>query len=120
MTFDRRELAGIYAGGMLGALARVAIDRAFPAPAGSWPWATLAINVSGTFLLGLVSGLGLSGHALLLAGTAAVGAYTTFSTWMLETHRLAQDAERRAAAINVAVSRGAGLAAVALGRLVGG
>ena len=42
-------------------------------------------------MLGLFAGLALHGDALLLAGTALLGSYTTFSTWMFETHRLAED-----------------------------
>ncbi len=53
-------------------------------------------------------------------GTATLGSYTTFSTWMLETHRPAQDGESGLALANVAVGLIAGLAAVALGRALGG
>jgi CrcB protein len=60
------------------------------------------------------------GDALRLAGTGFTGAYTTFSTWMLETHRLAEEGERGAAALNVAGSLVLGFGAVALGRAVGG
>ena len=57
--------------------------------------------------------------AALLAGTAAVGSYTTFSTWMLETQRLAEEGQLGTAAVNVAASLVAGVAAAALGRLLG-
>ena len=83
------------------------------------PFGTFAVNVSGAFVLGLLDGLALSGNAMLVAGTAAVGAYTTFSTWMFETHRLAEDGEFVAAALNIGVSIVAGLAAVVLGHLLG-
>ena len=55
-------------------------------------------------LLGFISGLTLSHHAALLAGTAFVGAYTTFSTWMFETHRLAEERQFWPAAANIVVS----------------
>ena len=49
---DRRELAAIYAGGVVGALARVGLAQAAPHGAGSWPWATFAANMAGALLLG--------------------------------------------------------------------
>jgi CrcB protein len=107
--------------GGLGAVARFLLDAAISRRAsGAVPLGTLTINVSGAFVLGLVSGLGLSGPALLLSGTATVGAYTTFSTWMLETHRLAEDGQRRSAVVNLVLSLAAGLGAAELGRLIGG
>jgi CrcB protein len=68
---------------------------------------------------GLLTGLALSGDALLLVGTAAVGSYTTFSTWMLETHRLGEDGEVGPAIGNVVVSILVGVGAAALGRVIG-
>lgn len=50
-----------------------------------------------------LTGLALEGNALLLAGTATLGSYTPFSTWMLETHRLGEDGDMRAAGLNVVV-----------------
>jgi len=73
----------------------------------------------GAFLLGLLVGAGIQGHALLLVGTAALGSYTTFSTWMFESHRLGEDGERRLAAANLAVSLAAGLLAAVAGWLIG-
>jgi CrcB protein len=67
----------------------------------------------------VLSGLALSPAAALLGGTAAVGSYTTFSTWMLETERLAEERQRRRAVANIVVSLVLGVAAAALGRLVG-
>ena len=58
----------------------------------------------------------LSGDALVIAGTAAIGSYTTFSTWMLETQRLAEDGEGRSGLANIVVSMGVGLAAAAAQR----
>jgi len=56
-----------------------------------YPLGTLAVNVSGAVILGLLTGLALGHDAALLAGTAVVGSYTTFSTWMLETQRLTEE-----------------------------
>ena len=55
----------------------------------------------------------------LLAGTAAVGSYTTFSTWMLETQRLTEERQHGKALVNIVLSLAAGIAAAALGRLIG-
>lgn len=107
--------------GALGALARLLLEDIVSARLPlAFPLGTLAVNLSGAFLLGLLAGLALTGQALVLAGGATLGSYTTFSTWMLETHSLAADARHRAAAANLLVSLLAGLAAVALGRALGG
>jgi fluoride exporter len=106
--------------GGAGAVARFVVDGAVAERAtGELPVGTLAVNLSGAFLLGVVAGLALKGDALLLAGTATLGSYTTFSTWMLETQRLVEDGEGRVATVNVVLSLAAGLAAVALGRALG-
>jgi CrcB protein len=85
----------------------------------SLPWGTFVVNITGSFVLGLLTGLALSGDALLLVGTAAVGSYTTFSTWMLETHRLGEDGEAGPAIGNVIVSIVVGVGAAVLGRVIG-
>jgi CrcB protein len=101
---------GVAALGGIGAIARFLLDGAVSARDGSgFPWGTLAVNATGSFVLGLV------GTSALL-GTGLLGAYTTFSTWMLETHRLAEDGRRRAAVINVIGSLAVGLFAAWLGR----
>ena len=81
-----------------------------------YPLGTLAVNVSGAVILGLLTGLALGHDEALLAGTAAVGSYTTFSTWML---RLTEERQHGKAALNVAASLAAGVAAAALGQLLG-
>jgi CrcB protein len=78
------------------------------------------VNITGAFLLGLLAGLDLAGDALLLAGTATIGSYTTFSTWMFETQRLGEDGAGAALAVNVVASLACGVGAAALGRVVGG
>jgi fluoride exporter len=111
---------GIAVLGGLGALARFAFDATVAQrTGGTFPWGTLAVNVSGTFLLGFVAGVALTGEALMLAATGLLGSYTTFSTWMLESQRLAEDGEGRAAMLNLLVSLAAGLIAVAIGRALG-
>ena len=70
--------------------------------------------------LGLLVGLAVSGDALLVLGTGFLGGYTTFSTWMVEAQRLGEDSEWRLMWLYLLVSMVAGLAATALGLLVGG
>ena len=86
---------------------------------GGFPWGTFVVNVSGAALLGGVAGAALTGNALILAGTATLGSYTTLSTWMLESHRLAQDDQLGVAVANLLGSLVIGFAAVALGHVVG-
>ncbi len=106
--------------GGTGAIARFLLDGLASARwAGAFPLGTLAVNLSGALALGLLTGLALTGDALVLAGTATLGSYTTFSTWMLEAHRLTEDAELPLALINVVLSLLAGVGAAALGRVLG-
>ncbi|MHA3022923.1 fluoride efflux transporter CrcB [Mycobacterium sp. BMJ-28] len=106
--------------GGAGAVCRFRLDKAVstrvsrPFPAG-----TLVVNVSGAWLLGFVGGLALSPNVALLAGTAFVGAYTTFSTWMLETQRLGEERQLRAAIANIVISVVLGLGAAWLGLTMG-
>ena len=64
-------------------------------------------------------GLAVHGETLVLLGGATLGSYTTFSTWMLQTRRLALDGEASLAILNVVLSLAAGVGAVALGRAIG-
>jgi fluoride exporter len=106
--------------GGAGSVARFLVDGLVSSAAGrDFPFGTLVVNLSGSVILGLLAGLALSDTEALLAGTAAVGSYTTFSTWMLETQRLAEERQLRKAVINVVVSLVLGVAAAALGRLIG-
>ena len=106
--------------GGAGSVARFLLDGAVSTAGGrDFPLGTMAVNVSGAVILGLLTGLALSHTQALLAGTAAVGSYTTFSTWMLETQRLTEERQLRKAVVNVAVSLLLGVAAAAAGRLIG-
>lgn len=108
---------GVALVGGLGALARFWVDGAVSRrTGGGFPTGTLAVNVTGAAVLGALAGAGLGGDAQLVAGTGLVGAYTTFSTWMLETHRLGEDGRRLALAANVVLSLAAGIAATAVAR----
>jgi CrcB protein len=105
--------------GGLGAIARFALDGAVTARLGrQLPFGTLAVNLSGAFALGVLAAT-LSGNAYRIAGTGFFGAYTTFSTWMFESHRLGEDGRLRAGALNIAISLALGLTASWLGRHAG-
>ncbi len=106
--------------GGLGAVARYVVHssivRVDPT---EFPLATFAVNVGGSFLLGLLMGAGAGDDARKLAGTAVLGAFTTFSTWMWETERMVADGERRGAVTGVVTSLLIGLGAAALGVAIG-
>jgi fluoride exporter len=111
--------AGVMLIGGIGSVCRFLVDRAVARRmARSFPFGTLTVNISGALLLGFLGGLALSKDAALLAGTAFVGAYTTFSTWMLETQRLGEERQARPALANIVVSVVLGLAAALLGQWV--
>ena len=106
--------------GGLGAIARFVIDGRVAGLTGrSFSYGTLVVNLSGAFVYGILLGAAVEGTALVLAGVATLGAYTTFSTWMHETHRLVEDGRLRSAALNITVSIALGIAAAVLGRTIG-
>jgi len=89
MRVDRRELAAIFVGGILGALARYGLVEAWPPQPASWPWATFLVNIVGAFALGylttrLQERLPLSAYRRPFLGTGVCGALTTFSTVQVE------------------------------------
>ncbi len=111
--------AGVLLLGGIGSVLRFLVDRAVARRLGRpFPFGTLVVNISGAALLGFLGGLALSKEAALLAGTAFVGAYTTFSTWMLETQRLGEERQVRAAVANIVVSVVLGEAAALLGERI--
>jgi CrcB protein len=108
--------------GGTGSIARFVVDGWVGERAGGggqFPWGTFFVNISGAALLGGVAGAALTGNALILAGTATLGSYTTLSTWMLESHRLAQDDQLVIGMANLLGSLVIGFGAVALGHVVG-
>ena len=112
---------GVVLLGGAGAVLRFLVDRAVARRvARPFPFGTLTVNLSGAVLLGLLSGLALSHHVALLAGTAFVGSYTTFSTWMLETQRLAEERQVWPAVANIVVSVILGVAAAIAGQWIAG
>ena len=113
-------IVGVGLLGGVGAIARFLLDGAVSARVGPFPWGTLAVNLSGALVLGILAGAAVQGDALRLAGTGLIGAFTTFSTWMFESHRLGEDGELRAGVVNLLASLALGIAAVWLGRQIGG
>jgi len=112
-------LAVLVVGG-LGAIGRFLLDSVIAARAGrDFPYGTFTINITGALILGLLTGLAIEGNLLVIAGTATIGSYTTFSTWMFETHRLAEDRELPRALINIGLSLLAGFGAALLGHAIG-
>ena len=94
-AYDRRELAAIFAGGIVGALVRTGLSKAFPASADSWPWPTFAVNIGGALLLGyfvtrLQERLPTSAYMRPFLGTGLCGALTTFSTMQVELFKMIQ------------------------------
>jgi CrcB protein len=111
---------GIGLVGGVGAIARFVLDGALSARFGrAFPFGTLAVNLSGAFTLGVVVGAALDQDAYRLIGTGLIGAFTTFSTWALESHRLGEDGELRLGVLNFAVSLVLGVAAAWAGRHLG-
>jgi fluoride exporter len=107
--------------GGVGSIARFALDGAVAERLGrEFPYGTLVVNVLGAFILGVLAGAVLSVNAYRVAGIGLIGAFTTFSTWSLEAHRLGEDGELRLGAVNFAVSLVLGVAAAWAGQHVGG
>jgi CrcB protein len=84
-----------------------------------FPRGILAGNIVGALALGLVAGAALEGEALVIVAGGGIGSFTTFSTWILDSHRLADANHARLAWLNVGLSLVAGFAAVALGHWLG-
>ena len=109
--------AAICVAGGVGAVLRFVVDGLVRARARTvFPVGTALINVTGSFVLGVLTGLAL-GAVLppeweLILGTGVMGGYTTFSTASVETMRLVQDREYRLALVN-------GFGVLVLGVLVG-
>jgi CrcB protein len=111
---------GVALAGALGAYSRYRLSVAIARwRSSAFPWGTFVVNLTGSFALGLLVGLDLAGDALLVAGTGFLGAYTTFSTWMLEAVRLGEDGRVTTMMWYLAGSMLAGLAVAGTGWLLG-
>jgi CrcB protein len=119
VTADPRELAAIFAGGCVGAVARAEVAEWLPPERAHWPWATFLVNIAGAFMLGyfttrLLERLPFSAYRRPALGTGLCGALTTFSTMQVEILHMLDDGEWVLAAGYAAASVGAGFAAVAV------
>lgn len=117
----------VFVGSALGGMARFGLSGFVGRRVGeTFPWGTLAVNVSGTLLIGFavaVTAAGAAGHAAALWHLAVIGflgSYTTVSSFSLQTLALAQAGEGRRALANVVLSLGLCLAAAGVGMLAGG
>jgi fluoride exporter len=115
--------AGWVAVGLLGgaaAAARFLIDTAFAARSDHpFPLGVLAINLAGTLALGFVAGFALEGEALVILAGGGIGSFTTFSTWILDSHRLSEAGHAHLVWLNLGLSLLAGFAAIVLGHWLG-
>jgi len=117
-------LALLVVAGAVGALLRYEVELAVRRKAGgALPYGTLVINVSGSFVLGLLVGVaahhGLSSQVVTVVGTGLLGAYTTYSTFSVDTVGLAERGRTRAVAATVGATLVLGLGAAAVGLALG-
>ena len=113
--------AGVALFGALGAVARFRVDAAVSGRVGGdFPAGILVVNLTGAFALGVLLGAAVPDRAAFLLGTGFMGGYTTFSTWMVETQRLGEDAELGLAGAYLLGSMLAGLAATGAGWALAG
>jgi CrcB protein len=113
-------LLAIATAGALGAVARFVVDAFVTDHVdGAMPVGTLVVNVTGSFLVGIITGAalyhGFATNARLVLGTGFCGGYTTFSTFTIESIVLVQQGARREAMRNVAASFVLPVAAAAIG-----
>jgi CrcB protein len=104
-------------GGFVGAPCRYLVDTAISGstPRARLPWGTIAINICGGALLGIIAATtARGGAAYALVATGFCGAFTTFSAFTWETFALLEDGLPVAGVLNVAVSLVLGLSAAAL------
>jgi fluoride exporter len=122
-TGDPMSAPGWIAVGLLGggaAAARFLIDTEIAARSEHpFPRGILAVNLAGALVLGLVAGAALEGEALVIVAGGCIGSFTTFSTWILDSHRLAEAGHARLVWLNLGLSLLAGFAAVAFGDWLG-
>ncbi|MFC4617554.1 fluoride efflux transporter CrcB [Camelliibacillus cellulosilyticus] len=104
-------------GGFFGAIARYGFAKAFNRS--RFPYGTIAVNLLGAFLLGLLYGLNISQTWLLFLGTGFMGAFTTFSTFKIETVELQLKKEWRILVSYILISYGGGLLLAWLGIIIG-
>lgn len=114
------SLVLVATGGAVGALGRFLVDRALAVRDQVLPWGTVAVNITGSALFGVLAGLGtaLPGPVWYLVGLGFCGALTTWSTFAYETLRLLESGARGYALLNVGMTLAIGLSAASLGWLM--
>lgn len=122
MSVARLGAISILVGGAAGTLARAGLSAAFPARDGSWPWGTFIANLSGALLLGwlltrLAERIAPTRMWRPLLGTGLAGALTTFSTFEIETIRLAKEGHDAVAVAYPAVSIAFGMLCAVAGTM---
>lgn len=107
-------IAGI--GGIFGSVARYKLGKVVSERSNSiFPIGTFVINISGAFLLGIISNIGLNSNYYYLLGDGFLGAYTTFSTFMYEGFNLFRENEKLNAITYFAITVTIGLISYAIG-----
>lgn len=121
-----RTVVAVGVAGVFGALARYGLEGLIAhKTTGSFPWGTMFVNVTGSFILGLLFALLVEGRVVVApwlrtaAMVGLIGTYTTFSTFTLETIRLAEDGSYILAGANAMGSLAIGLVAVYVGIALG-
>jgi CrcB protein len=110
----------VAAGGAAGAAVRYLVDLAVTARMGSrFPWATLVVNVTGSFLLGVLAGAVSETTILAAAGAGLLGGYTTFSAVNAAAATLILAGRVRAAVLSILANAAGAVAAAAAGLAVG-
>lgn len=118
-------MAMVFLGGVLGAPARYGVDVALPSGPDGFPWSTFIVNVAGAFALGLLlealtslGGAECLRRARAFLGTGFLGAFTTYSSFVVQLDQLGRHGQPELAAAYAAASLVAGLAAAFLGLCV--
>jgi fluoride exporter len=104
-------------GGMVGAISRYMVQRAMPT--NIFPFATLTVNLAGSFLLGWITGKGIEGNLYLLAAVGFMGAFTTFSTLNVDLVKLFISNDRKIAYIYLITTYAGGLLSCFAGLISG-
>ncbi|MDQ0177622.1 fluoride efflux transporter FluC [Bacillus chungangensis] len=118
MTIGTLLLVG--AGGFAGAILRLEISQRLKSiHTFSIPFATLTVNLIGSFILGFITGASVSHFILLLVGTGMLGSFTTFSTFKFESIQLLRKEKKKALFFYLILSYGGGLLFAYSGLLLG-
>jgi len=118
-TLRRWDLLLVAGGGALGAVLRLGVETA--APGTLFPWPTLAINVVGAFVLGVLPALAVVRRSRALAvalGPGVLGGFTTVSAWAGQVRDLAGEGHLGLAGLYLGATLAAGLLAASLGQRV--